>query len=101
MHLRGVCTPIHQPITTPGKAPALLPLQKCLNILFNLLIIMPATAKFEVYQDKTGGYRFRLKASNGEIIAVGESYKSKRSCEQGIESVKKNAPKAKIEDLTE
>jgi len=57
--------------------------------------------KFEIYQDKSGGYRFRLKAENGEIIAVGESYKSKSSCENGIDSVKRNARDAKIEDLTE
>ncbi len=57
--------------------------------------------KFEIYQDKSGGYRFRLKAGNGEIIAVGESYTSKTSCENGIDSVRRNAPDAKIVDLTE
>lgn len=57
--------------------------------------------KFEIYQDKAGGYRFRLKAANGEIIATGESYKSKASCENGIDSIRRNAPDAKIVDLTE
>lgn len=57
--------------------------------------------KFEIYQDKSGGYRFRLKAGNGEIIATGESYKSKTSCENGIDSVRRNAPDAKLVDLTE
>ena len=57
--------------------------------------------KFEIYQDKSGGYRFRLKAGNGEIIEVGESYKSKASCESGIDSVRRNAPDAKVVDLTE
>ena len=52
--------------------------------------------KFEVYTDKAGEYRFRLKARNGEIIAVGEGYKAKASCLNGIESIKKNAPEAKI-----
>jgi uncharacterized protein len=52
--------------------------------------------KFEVYQDKAGKYRFRLKAGNGEIIAAGEAYESKAGCLKGIESVKKNAPKAKV-----
>ncbi|MCR4962876.1 MAG: YegP family protein [Firmicutes bacterium] len=52
--------------------------------------------KFEVYQDKAGEYRFRLKASNGQIIAVGEGYKAKKSCLNGIESIKKNAPAAEI-----
>jgi len=48
--------------------------------------------KFELYQDKAGEFRFRLKAGNGEIILVGEGYKQKASAENGIESVKKNAP---------
>lgn len=52
--------------------------------------------KFEVYNDKAGEFRFRLKAPNGEIIAVGEGYKAKAGCLNGIESVKKNAPDAEI-----
>jgi uncharacterized protein YegP (UPF0339 family) len=55
--------------------------------------------KFEVYTDKTGDYRFRLKASNGEIIAVSEGYKTKKSCMNGIQSVKKNVLKPKIVEL--
>ena len=47
--------------------------------------------KFEVYADKAGKFRFRLKATNGQIIAVGEAYESLKSCLNGIESVKKNA----------
>ncbi len=47
--------------------------------------------KFEVYADKKGEYRFRLKAGNGEIIATGESYTAKSSCLNGIESVRRNA----------
>ena len=54
--------------------------------------------KFEVYCDKAGEFRFRLKAANGQIIAVGEGYKTKASCLNGIESVKKNAPEAPIEE---
>ena len=57
--------------------------------------------KFEIYKDKAGGYRFRLKAANGEVIATGESYTSKAGCENGIDSIKRNAPDAKIVDLTE
>ena len=53
--------------------------------------------KYEVYQDKAGEYRFRLKARNGEIIAVSEGYKAKPSCLNGIDSVKLNAPEAPIE----
>ena len=52
--------------------------------------------KFEVYQDKAGEYRFRLKATNGQIIAVSEGYSAKASCLNGIESVQKNAPEAEI-----
>ena len=52
--------------------------------------------KFEVYTDKAGEFRFRLKASNGEIIAVSEGYTRKPSCLNGIESVRKNAPDAEI-----
>ena len=52
--------------------------------------------KFEVYTDKAGVFRFRLKASNGQIIAVSEGYKAIASCLNGIESVKKNAVDAKI-----
>ncbi len=54
--------------------------------------------KFEVYVDKKGEFRFRLKARNGEIIATGEGYKKKDSCLNGIESVKKNAPDAPVEE---
>lgn len=53
--------------------------------------------KFEIYNDKAGEFRFRLKARNGEIIAVSEGYTTKDACENGIESVKKNAPDAEIE----
>lgn len=54
--------------------------------------------KFELYQDRAGDYRFRLKARNGEIIAVSENYETRASCENGIESVRKNAPEAEIEE---
>ena len=52
--------------------------------------------KFEMYTDKAGEFRFRLKATNGQIIAVSEGYTSKAGCENGIESVKKNAVDAEI-----
>ena len=52
--------------------------------------------KFEVYVDKAGEFRFRLKARNGEIIATGEGYKAKASCLNGIESIRKNAPDAAV-----
>ena len=52
--------------------------------------------KFEIYTDKAGEFRFRLKATNGQIIAVSEGYKAMASCKNGIESVKKNAPEAAV-----
>ena len=52
--------------------------------------------KFEVYADKAGEYRFRLKATNGQVIATSEGYKALASCMNGIESVKKNAVDAEI-----
>lgn len=57
----------------------------------------PANPRFELYADKSGQYRFRLKARNGRIIAVSESYKAKGSCENGIESVRKNAADGETE----
>ena len=47
--------------------------------------------KFELYKDKKGEFRFRLKAKNGEIIVTGEGYVSKGGCKNGIESIRKNA----------
>ena len=52
--------------------------------------------KFEVYTDKAGEFRFHLKATNGQIIAVGEGYKKLASCLNGIDSIKRNAPDAPI-----
>ncbi|MDK2952382.1 MAG: uncharacterized protein PWQ77_2047 [Kosmotogales bacterium] len=55
--------------------------------------------KFEIFIDKKGEYRFRLKASNGEIIATSEGYSTKHECINGIESVRENAPIAKIVEV--
>ena len=52
--------------------------------------------KFEMYTDKAGETRFRLKAANGEIILASEGYAAKKSCLNGIESVRKNAVDAEI-----
>jgi len=56
--------------------------------------------KFELYQDNAGKYRFRLKAGNGQIIAVGEAYESKAAAQKGIDSVKANAGDATVVDQT-
>ena len=52
--------------------------------------------KFELYEDKSGEFRFRLKARNGQTIAVSEGYTTKAACENGIESVRKNATDAQV-----
>ncbi|MDO5138740.1 MAG: YegP family protein [Oscillospiraceae bacterium] len=52
--------------------------------------------KYELYLDKAGEYRFRLKAANGEIICHGEGYKAKASCKNGIDSIGRNAPEAEV-----
>ncbi len=55
---------------------------------------------FELYEDKAGEYRWRLKAPNHEIIASGEGYVSKQGCEEGIADVQRYAPVATIKVLT-
>lgn len=54
--------------------------------------------KFELYMDKAGDFRFRLKAKNGQIVGTSEAYKSKASCLKGIESVRNNAPEAPLKE---
>jgi uncharacterized protein YegP (UPF0339 family) len=57
-------------------------------------------AKFEIYKDAKGEFRWRLRADNNQIIASGEGYTTKAACQNGIESVKNNAPKAEVDDQT-
>ncbi|SDT67140.1 YegP family protein [Jiangella sp. DSM 45060] len=57
--------------------------------------------KFELYKDKSDQYRFRLKAGNGEVIAVGEAYASKSGALNGIDSIRRNAVDAEIDDQTD
>ena len=52
--------------------------------------------KFELYTDKSGEYRFRLKAGNGEVIAVSEGYSSKSAALNGIDSVRRTAADAEV-----
>lgn len=56
--------------------------------------------KFEIYLDKSHEYRFRLKDAKGDIVAVGEGYKSKANCKNGIAAVKKYAPDAEVVELS-
>ncbi len=57
--------------------------------------------KFEIYKDKAGEYRFRLKASNGEVVAVGEGYSTKAVAKAATEAVQRAAAGAGVEELTE
>lgn len=56
--------------------------------------------KFVLKKATSGKYHFVLKAGNGETIATSELYNSKSAAKNGIESVQKNAPGAKVEDET-
>lgn len=55
--------------------------------------------KFELYTDPAGKFRFRLKASNGQVIASSQGYTTKRSAVEGIESVKKHAAEAETVEV--
>ena len=61
---------------------------------------VPVAGKFELYKDRRGQFRFRLKASNGQVIATGEAYTTKRAALNGINSIRKNAADAKLDDQT-
>jgi uncharacterized protein YegP (UPF0339 family) len=56
--------------------------------------------KFEIYKDKSGETRFRFKAPNGEVMFSGQGYKQKKSAMNAVESIKKNAPEAVLDDQT-
>ena len=53
--------------------------------------------KFELYADKTGHYRFRLRSRNKKVIAASEGYATKSACEKGIEAVRRCAEEATVE----
>ena len=54
--------------------------------------------KFEVYEDRAGKFRFRLKASNGQVVATGEAYETKAAAKKGCEAVQRAADGATIEE---
>jgi uncharacterized protein YegP (UPF0339 family) len=58
----------------------------------------PDDARYERKEDKKGHPRFNLKAANHEVIGTSQSYHSHEAREEGIASVKKNAPGAPVED---
>lgn len=55
--------------------------------------------KFEIYTDKAGEFRFRLKAANGEVIATSQGYSAKASALNGIDSVRRNAADAEVVEV--
>jgi uncharacterized protein YegP (UPF0339 family) len=92
--------PVTEEMPVVEKAPEPMPVVEVIPV-----VEMPATAKvtegvFEILCDAAGKFRFHLKATNGQIIAVSQSYGAKESAIKGIASIKKNAPMAKIADLT-
>ncbi len=56
---------------------------------------------FEIYKDRKGEFRFRLKSRNGEIVATGESYPSRAIAKKGIAAVQRAAANAKVVDTTD
>lgn len=72
-----------------------------MHTIIDEVIVLSTMPKFEIYKDSAGKFRWRLKAPNGEIIASSEAYESKDSCKNGIQSVKTNAPKAQITEMTQ
>ena len=72
-----------------------------LNVTVSKQRRVPQVAKFEVYKDSSGGFRWRLKSGNGQVIATGgESYTSKAGAQNGIDAVKRDAPGANVDDQT-
>ncbi|KAB8193442.1 DUF1508 domain-containing protein [Nonomuraea phyllanthi] len=56
--------------------------------------------RFIISEDEQGGFRFALVANNGQTLAVGGGYPTKVACVNGIETVRRNAPEAVIDDRT-
>ena len=57
---------------------------------------LPPNPRFEIFSDKNGSFRFRLRAKNGKIIGVSQPYGSLAACQNGIESVRVNAQNGEI-----
>lgn len=73
----------------------------CMNGIESVIENCKKSERFETYQDKAGEYRFRLKASNNQVIGVGEAYESEANLQNGIKSVQRWAPEADIVELEE
>jgi len=72
----------------------------CINGVRSVMKNAGDAKRFEAKVARNGKFHFNLKASNGQVIGSSEMYESQASCENGIVSVKKNAPVATIEDKT-
>ncbi|MEU9127968.1 DUF1508 domain-containing protein [Kitasatospora sp. NPDC048540] len=57
--------------------------------------------KFEIYQDSAGNHRFRLKASNGSVVVTGDPEESLEKCMKSIESLRKLAPYAQVQEVSQ
>jgi len=55
--------------------------------------------KFEVYEDRAGKFRFRLKAANGQVVASGEAYEAKSAAKKGCEAVQNAAAGASVVEV--
>ena len=86
-----------EPMLPPVAAEPMLPTEVITEQMPELAKV---TGVFEVFADAAGRLRFHLKAANGQIIAVSQSYGTKESALKGIASIKKNAPIANINDFT-
>jgi len=54
--------------------------------------------KFEIYKDKAGEFRFRIRATNGNVLASSEGYKAKASAQNAIDRIKSDAASAEVDD---
>lgn len=57
--------------------------------------------KFEIYEDKSGKFRFRLKAANGQVVAQGQGYETRKAAVAGTEAVQRAAVGATLVDVTD
>jgi hypothetical protein len=92
--------PIPSPEVMPVVEAAPEPLPSTEMITEQMPVAAKVTGVFEVFYDSVCRFRFHLKATNGQIIAVSQSYGAKESALKGIASIQKNAPLAKITDFT-
>lgn len=72
----------------------------CMNGVLSVRNNAPKDERYERKESKNGKYFFNLKATNGQVIGTSEMYETAASRDNGIESVKKNAPDAEIDDKT-